>query len=183
MTDLEGSSPLNRAVEADKIDMRIRVSNLLLRSTLHRFRTVGFQATFEQPFGEPEGILSSIDPTLLPGTEPAMANNERLDQVENQIIDMRLAVSALLEAINHHQANHETTQQNFGIVVTELRDLRIDVRDIVSEMRTMQSDIRTMQSEMRTMQSDIRTMQSEIRGLQTENHRILEFLEGRFREE
>jgi chromosome segregation ATPase len=163
-------------MEADKIDMRIRVSNLLMRSVLHRCCTVGFQAAFEQQFGEPEGILTSIDPALSPGTEPAMANNERLDLVENQIIDMRLAVSALLEAINHHQANHETTQRNFGIIVTELRDIRIDMRDIVSEIRDMQSDIRIMQS-------DIRTMQSEIRGLQTENHRILEFLEGRFREE
>ena len=176
MTHNEGTNPLDRVGQADTVDMRARVSNLLLRSALNRSRTRVFQSAFEQQFGEFRGILSADEPnpsfdTLLP-----MNHDQRLDQVENQMIDMRLAISALLEAVNLHQAYHETTQQNFGTVMSELRDIRLDMRD-------MQSDIRTMQSDIRTMQSDIHTMQLEIRGLQTENHRILEFLEGRFRDE
>jgi chromosome segregation ATPase len=80
-----------------------------------------------------------------------MSNDERLNRVEDQMIDMRLAVSALLETVTQHQRNFETIQRNFETLATEMREMR----------------------------SDMQTMQSEIRGLQTENNRILEILERR----
>lgn len=80
-----------------------------------------------------------------------MSNDERLNRVEDQMIDMRLAVSALLETVTQHQRNFETIQPNFETLATEMREMR----------------------------SDMQTMQSEIRGLQTENNRILEILERR----
>ncbi len=84
-----------------------------------------------------------------------MSNDDRLNQVENrvdraenQIIDLNLAVSALIELSNQ-------TQENFIVVVNEIRSLR----------------------------SDFLNMQSEIRGLQTENRRILDEMERRNQED
>lgn len=84
-----------------------------------------------------------------------MSNDDRLNQVENcvdraenQIIDLNLAVSALIELSNQ-------TQENFTVVVNEIRSLR----------------------------SDLLNMQSEIRGLQTENRRILDEMERRNQED
>jgi chromosome segregation ATPase len=92
-------------------------------------------------------------------------NDERLDRVEDHMIDMRLAVSALLETVTQHQRNFETIQRNFETLTTEMREMR--------------SDMQEMRSDMRDFQSQMHTMQSEIRGLQTENNRILEILERR----
>jgi tryptophan 2,3-dioxygenase len=87
-----------------------------------------------------------------------MTNDNHLDQMENHLIDMRLAVSVLLETVTQHQRNFETIQRNFevmqrnfGLVMTEIRDIRVDMRD----------------------------MQAEIRGLQTENRRTLDILQGK----
>jgi septation ring formation regulator EzrA len=92
-------------------------------------------------------------------------DNNRLNGMEDQLIDMRLAVSALLETVTQHQRNFETIQRNFEttnnrfeMIVTELRDIRTDMRD---------------------MRADMLQMQSEIRGLQTENRRILDILQNR----
>ncbi|WP_255427111.1 hypothetical protein [Sphaerospermopsis sp. LEGE 00249] len=78
--------------------------------------------------------------------------------MENQLIDMRLAVSALLETATHHQRNFETMQRNFDTLVLEIRDMR---------------------SDMMQMQSEIREIQMDVRGLQTENRRILDILQNR----
>lgn len=91
-----------------------------------------------------------------------MTNGDRLDRVENQIIDLNLAVSALVEHGNQ-------MQENFVVVVNEIRSLR--------------SDFVEMQSRFLDMQSQFLDMQSEIRGLQTENHRILEELQRRRNED
>lgn len=92
-------------------------------------------------------------------------DKNRINRMEDQLIDMRLAVSALLETVTQHQRNFETIQRNFetmqrnfDTVSTEIRDIRIDMR----EMRT-----------------DMLQMQSEVRGLQTENRRILDILQNR----
>ncbi|MBC5795739.1 hypothetical protein H5968_11425 [Sphaerospermopsis sp. LEGE 00249] len=89
-----------------------------------------------------------------------MSNEDkaRMDKMENQLIDMRLAVSALLETATHHQRNFETMQRNFDTLVLEIRDMR---------------------SDMMQMQSEIREIQMDVRGLQTENRRILDILQNR----
>ncbi|KRH96744.1 MULTISPECIES: hypothetical protein [Cylindrospermopsis] len=93
-----------------------------------------------------------------------MSNQERMDSMENQLIDIRLAVSALLETVAIHQRNFEVMQRNFDSVVIEMRE--------------MQSEIREMQSEIREMQSEVREIQLDVRGLQTENRRILDILQN-----
>ncbi len=87
-----------------------------------------------------------------------MTEGDRINRMEDQLIDMRLAVSALLETVTQHQRNFETIQRNFETmnhrfidIATELRDIRVDMRE----------------------------MQSEVRGLQTENRRILDILQHR----
>lgn len=87
-----------------------------------------------------------------------MTEGDRINRMEDLLIDMRLAVSALLETVTQHQRNFETIQRNFqtmqgnfDIVVAEIRDIRIEMLQ----------------------------MQSEIRGLQTENSRILDILQNR----
>ncbi|WP_240868665.1 hypothetical protein [Cylindrospermopsis raciborskii] len=86
-----------------------------------------------------------------------MSNQERMDSMENQLIDIRLAVSALLETVAIHQRNFEVMQRNFDSVVIEMRE---------------------MQSEIREMQSEVREIQLDVRGLQTENRRILDILQN-----
>lgn len=80
-----------------------------------------------------------------------MSNEERINRMEDQLIDMRLAVSALLETVTQHQRNFEITQRNFETVQNEIRDLRTDMLEITLE----------------------------IRGLQTENRRIFDILQNR----
>ncbi len=94
-----------------------------------------------------------------------MTEGDRINRMEDQLIDMRLAVSALLETVTQHQRNFETIQRNFEsnnhrftAIMTEIRDIRVDMQ----EMRT-----------------DMQEMQSEVRGLQTENRRILDILQNR----
>ncbi|MBE9208926.1 hypothetical protein IQ244_20765 [Nostoc sp. LEGE 06077] len=92
-------------------------------------------------------------------------DQNRIPRMENQLIDMRLAVSALLETVTQHQRNFETIQRNFETIITEMREMQTDIRDIRTDMREMRSDMLQMQSE--------------VRGLQTENRRILDILQNR----
>ncbi len=89
-----------------------------------------------------------------------MSNEDkaRMDKMENQLIDMRLGVSALLETSAVQQRNFDTIQRNFEMVIAEIRDMR---------------------SDMVQMQSEIREIQMDVRGLQTENRRILDILQNR----
>jgi chromosome segregation ATPase len=84
-----------------------------------------------------------------------MTSDDRLNRLENETIDLRLAVSALLNTVTVHQ-------RNFEVLVTEIRDIRVD---------------------MRQMEAEIKGLQTEIRGLQTENRRILDVLQGLSTEE
>jgi hypothetical protein len=86
---------------------------------------------------------------------------DRINKMENQLIDMRLAVSALLETVTQHQRNFETIQRNTAAIITEIRDIRVDMQE---------------------MRADMLQMQSEVRGLQTENRRILDILQNRHTE-
>ena len=84
--------------------------------------------------------------------------DDRLNRLEDQMIDMRLAVSALLETVTQHQRNFETIQRNFERISIEIRDMKIEIRDL---------------------RTDTLQIQSEVRGLQTENRRILDILQDR----
>ena len=82
-------------------------------------------------------------------------SDDRLNRVENDVIDLKLAVSAMIETVSRHQLNFEASQRNFDRLYTEIRNLRTETR----------------------------TIQSEIRGLQTENRRILDILQQRDEED
>jgi chromosome segregation ATPase len=86
-----------------------------------------------------------------------MTNEDRFGRLENQVIDIRVAVSTLIETTELHQ-------RNFEVLVTEIREIRADMREIRSDMREIRSDMREMQAE--------------VTGLQTENRRILDVLQG-----
>ncbi|MBR8837242.1 MAG: hypothetical protein DSM106950_25360 [Stigonema ocellatum SAG 48.90 = DSM 106950] len=87
-----------------------------------------------------------------------MTEGDRINRMDSQLIDMPLAVSALLETVTQHQRNFEIIQRNFETtnnrftaIITEIFDIRVDMQE----------------------------MQSEVRGLQTENRRILDILQNR----
>ena len=79
---------------------------------------------------------------------------QRVDRLENREIDLRMAVSAMIDTVNLHQANFEAMQRQ-------------------SEQRAREND-----RKFEVIVQAIQTMQSEIRGLQTENRRILDHLLG-----
>jgi 5-bromo-4-chloroindolyl phosphate hydrolysis protein len=82
----------------------------------------------------------------------------RVDRLENGMIDIKMAVSALLSTVEIHQrdmdvfrANADRTNQNIEAMV-----------------QIMTQSLQRME-----------VMESDIRGLQTENHRILDILQQR----
>jgi chromosome segregation ATPase len=81
---------------------------------------------------------------------------DRLERIEAAIerqvqvnAELASAINSLVNTVNQHQ-------ENFMVLVREIRDIRAD---------------------MQVMQANMQVMQTEIRGLQTENRRILERLE------
>ena len=75
----------------------------------------------------------------------------RVDSLENEVIDIKVAISALISTTEIHQRNIETMNRNieamFQIMTQSLQRMEI--------------------------------MESDIRGLQTENRRILDILQQR----
>ncbi len=64
-------------------------------------------------------------------------SGDRINRMDLQLIDMRLAVSALLETVTQHQRNFETVQRNFEsnnhrftAIMTEIRDIRVDMQEM-----------------------------------------------------
>jgi len=86
---------------------------------------------------------------------------QRVDRLENREIDLRMAVSAMIDTVNLHQANFEAMQRN------------MEAMNRQSEQRAREND-----RKFEVIVEAIQTMQSEIRGLQTENRRILDHLLG-----
>lgn len=82
----------------------------------------------------------------------------RVDRIENDTIDIKVAISALISTTEIHQQNIETMNRNieamFQIMTQSLQRMEI-------------------------MESDIREIQTDIRGLQIENRRILDILQQR----
>ncbi len=75
---------------------------------------------------------------------------EQVERLENDQIDLKLAVSSLLAIVEQHQTYHETSQRNVETSLTEIHSIRADMRE----------------------------MQMEVRGLQTENRRVLDILQN-----
>ena len=93
---------------------------------------------------------------------------QRVNLLEDRQIDLRLAVSSLIETVNLHQANFEAMQRR-----AEQREIEMDRKfDILVEV------VQAMQSEIKEVQSEVKEVQSEVRGLQAENRRILDYLLG-----
>ncbi|MCU0541896.1 MAG: hypothetical protein MUE44_06850 [Oscillatoriaceae cyanobacterium Prado104] len=82
----------------------------------------------------------------------------RVDRAENDIIDIKLAISALISTTEVHQRNIETMNRN-----------------IEGMFQIMTQSLQRMEA----MESEIRDIKTEIRGLQTENRRMLDILQQR----
>ena len=100
---------------------------------------------------------------------------QRVSLLEDRQIDLRLAVSSLIETVNLHQANFEAMQRR---AEERDREMNLKFEIFVTAMQTMQSEVKQMQFEVKQMQSEVKEMQSEVRGLQAENRRILDYLLG-----
>ncbi|BAU14196.1 hypothetical protein LEP3755_47410 [Leptolyngbya sp. NIES-3755] len=119
----------------------------------------------------------------------------RVDRAENQIIDLRLAVSAMIEHGNQ-------MQENFRVVASEIQTLRSISSDVLSQILSLQTQVLTIQTqmiemrsqsiemqsqmvEMRSqsieMQSQMVEMQSQIRDLHSSNNQILNEMQRRSR--
>ena len=100
---------------------------------------------------------------------------QRVSLLEDRQIDLRLAVSSLIETVNLHQANFEVMQRR---AEERDREMNLKFEIFVTAMQTMQSEVKQMQSEVKEIQSEVKEIQSEVRGLQAENRRILDYLLG-----
>ncbi|MCU0542952.1 MAG: hypothetical protein MUE44_12260 [Oscillatoriaceae cyanobacterium Prado104] len=89
----------------------------------------------------------------------------RVDRLENDVIDIKVAVSALISTTEVHQRNFETMNRN---IETMNRNIETNQRNIDAMLQLMSQSLQRME-----------VMESEIRGLQTENRRILDFLQQR----
>lgn len=87
-----------------------------------------------------------------------MSDEQQLDRVENQMIDLRLATSALIETVPVHQRNFEVMERHIATLYQEIQEIKTEIRDIQTEIREIRLDTR---------------------GLQTENRRILDELQRR----
>jgi len=95
-----------------------------------------------------------------------------LTRLENREIDLRMAVSALVETVNLHQANFETMQRQSEQQARET-DRKFEVI-----VQAIQQQARETDRKFEAIVQAIQIMQSEIRELQTENRRILDHLLG-----
>jgi hypothetical protein len=88
-----------------------------------------------------------------------------VDRLENEVIDLKVAVSALISTTEVHQRNFETINRNIDI---QQRNIETQQRNIEPMLQLMTQSLQRME-----------VMESEIRGLQTENRRILDILQQR----
>ncbi|MCW6048968.1 hypothetical protein K4039_02465 [Lyngbya sp. CCAP 1446/10] len=82
----------------------------------------------------------------------------RVDRLENDAIDIKVAVSALISTTEVHQRNIETMNRN----------IEIQQRNIDAMLQLMTQSLQRMEM-----------VELDIRGLQTENRRILDILQHR----
>ncbi|MEG4345990.1 hypothetical protein QUB70_22315 [Microcoleus sp. A003_D6] len=82
----------------------------------------------------------------------------RVDRLENDAIDLKVAVSALISTTEVHQRNIEIMNRN----------IEINQRNIDAMLQLMTQSLQRME-----------VVELDIRGLQTENRRILDILQQR----
>ena len=85
----------------------------------------------------------------------------RVERIENDSFDIKVAVSALISTTEVHQRNIETMNRN---------------------IETQQGNIDAMLQLMTQSLQRMEVMELDIRGLQTENRRILDILQHRYTE-
>jgi predicted nucleic acid-binding Zn-ribbon protein len=91
--------------------------------------------------------------TIHPGSFAMTQTNDlprRVTRLENDNIDLKVAVSALIESVNLHQSNFEINQRN---------------------LERMQANF---EQKFERMEARFEAMQTEIRGIQMENRRLIE---------
>ena len=96
----------------------------------------------------------------------------RVDRLENDAIDIKVAVSALISTTEIHQRNIETMNRN---IETMNRNIEIHQGNI----ETMNHNIDAMLQLMTQSLQRMEVVELDIRGLQTENRRILDVLQQR----
>jgi phage-related tail protein len=89
----------------------------------------------------------------------------RVDRLESDTIDLKVAVSALISTTEVHQRNIETISRN---IETMNRQMETTNRNIDAMLQLMTQSLQRME-----------VMELDIRGLQTENRRILDILQNR----
>ena len=89
----------------------------------------------------------------------------RVDRLENDAIDIKVAVSALISTTEIHQRNIETMNRN------------IEIHQ--GNIETMNHNIDAMLQLMIQSLQRMEVVELDIRGLQTENRRILDVLQQR----
>ncbi len=89
----------------------------------------------------------------------------RVDRLENDAIDIKVAVSALISTTEVHQRNIEIMNGNIEIMN---RNIEIHQRHIDAMLQLMTQSLQRME-----------VVELDIRGLQTENRRILDILQQR----
>ena len=90
----------------------------------------------------------------------------RVDRLENDAIDIKVAVSALISTTEIHQRNIETMNRN------------IEIHQ--GNIETMNHNIDAMLQLMTQSLQRMEVVELDIRGLQTENRRILDVLQQRY---
>ena len=99
--------------------------------------------TDKQPSNSTESRLDRIEAIV-------ERNSQQIEKNTTAIIDLRVAVSSLIETSNQFQ-------RNFEVIVSEIREIK---------------------GEIQTINEEIRDIKLDIRGLQRENRRILDHLFG-----
>ena len=62
-------------------------------------------------------------------------SGDRINRMQDQLIDLRLAVSALRETVTQHQRNFESNNHRFTDIMTEIRDIRVAMREMRADMQ------------------------------------------------
>ncbi|MEG4284684.1 hypothetical protein QUB68_16265 [Microcoleus sp. A006_D1] len=96
----------------------------------------------------------------------------RVDRLENDAIDIKVAVSALISTTEVHQRNFETINRN---IETMNRNMEIHQRNMEATNRNVDAMLQLMTQSLQRME----VVELDIRGLQTENRRILDILQHR----
>ncbi len=95
-------------------------------------------------------------------------------QLDNQVAvnaELRQSVNSLIQTANQHQ-------ENFMVIVAEIRNMRQNMEQMQSQIVELREDTRAIREDMRVMESQIVELREDTRNLHLQNSRILDRLEG-----